>query len=235
MSPFSKIAGRGRQLATAVCALLLVAGITLGVVAVRAQRSAPQVPQTSAAQAEREAAALAPVPAPPSAATSASPSGSASATPSAPPVALPSAVAIPAIGVKSPLQPLGQNKDGSIAVPAGKGLDQAAWYTGSPRPGQVGPAVLEGHVDTKNGPSVFFKLAALKSGETVQVTSQDGKTRTFTVSRVERYAKIDFPTLAVYGNTKAPELRLITCGGVFNRQTGHHLDNTVVYARLTSG
>lgn len=108
-----------------------------------------------------------------------------------------------------------------------------AWFTGSPTPGARGPAVIEGHIDGTYGPSDFFKLGAVHPGDTVAVHRADGHTAHFRVYRAERYAKKDFPTGAVYGNTSGGELRLITCGGNLNPHTGHHLDNTVIYARLT--
>ncbi len=152
---------------------------------------------------------------------------------SEPSVAAPSSVAIPAIGVSSSLLALGLSEDGSIAVPQpGPDYDTAAWFTGSPRPGAVGPSVIEGHVDSaEGGPSVFARLGELEVGDPITVTREDGSSVTFEVTGSQRYAKDDFPTLAVYGNTEDPQLRLITCGGSFDAAPGHYRDNTVVFAR----
>lgn len=142
-------------------------------------------------------------------------------------------ITIARIGVRSDVQQVGLDRDGAIAVPRpGPHYDEAAWFTGSPAPGQVGPSVLVGHVDSaRNGPSVFFRLGALVPGDEVRVTRADGRSVQFQVYRVDRYHKNAFPTAAVYANTAGPELRLITCGGTFNSGTGHYEDNVVVYAR----
>ena len=136
--------------------------------------------------------------------------------------------------MRSDVQQVGLDGHGSIDVPQpGPHYDEAAWFTGSPAPGQSGSSTIVGHIDSaKNGPSVFFKLGALGKGDHVTVKRQDGKAVTFTVYRIERYHKDAFPTQAVYGNTSGPELRLITCGGSFDSGTGHYVDNIVVYARL---
>lgn len=146
--------------------------------------------------------------------------------------AQPLAVRVPAIGVDSPLHPLGLAADGTLEVPSGDLVDQAAWYSGSPTPGEAGPSVVEGHVTGPGGrPSVFFELATLRPGDRVEVDRADGGTVAFEVYRVDSYPKDDFPTVAVYGPVPGPELRLITCGGEFDDSVGHHVDNTVVYAR----
>ena len=148
----------------------------------------------------------------------------------------PVSVTIPSIQVQSPLQSLGLNADGSIAVPQpGPHYDEAAWYKYSPTPGQLGPAVIEGHVDSAaNGPSVFYKLGALEPGSEIDVTRSDGTVAVFLISGVRQYPKDAFPTNAVYGNTNFAALRLITCGGPFDAATGHYLNNTIVFASLTS-
>ena len=139
---------------------------------------------------------------------------------------------IPAIEVDTELIELGLAPDGTLEVPQpGPDYDKAAWFTGSPAPGDNGPAVLEGHIDSAaNGPSVFFNLAALQPGDDVQIDRADGSTITFTVDNVASYPKNDFPTLQVYGNTPGPELRIITCGGDFDPTARSYLNNTVVYA-----
>lgn len=141
----------------------------------------------------------------------------------------PTRVEIPAIGVDSELMDLGLAADGTMEVPP-TGYP-AGWYTGAPTPGELGPAVVVGHVDWR-GPAVFHDLFALEIGDLVLVTRQDGSTATFEVTRVEQYAKVAFPTDEVYGDIDHAGLRLITCGGIFNRATGSHDDNIVVFAVL---
>ena len=150
------------------------------------------------------------------------------------PAATPTRITIPAISVNSPLIRLGAAPDGSLQVPSGANYDKAAWFTGSPSPGQAGPAVIEGHVDSAAaGPAVFFRLGALRPGDTVRVQRSDGRTAIFTVNAVRRYPKDAFPTTTVYANTDHAALRLITCGGSFDHATGHYRDNIVVFAHLT--
>lgn len=148
----------------------------------------------------------------------------------------PFTLAVDAIGVESVIQPLGLNDDGSLEVPArGPLYDQAGWYTGSPRPGEVGPSVLLGHVDGRGGaPSVFYRLSELRAGQLVTVAREDGSQARFEVYRMEQYPKDSFPTDGVYSDTTEPELRLITCAGDWDTDTGHYRDNIVVYARCIS-
>lgn len=139
---------------------------------------------------------------------------------------------MPSIGVRSNhLVGLGRSSDGTLEVPS----DYAApgWYSPGPAPGQLGAAVIAGHVDGPSGPAVFYRLGALRPGAEVIVTRQDGRRATFTVDHVDRYRKDRFPTVAVYGDaTHRAELRLITCGGDFDHRSGHYLDNIVVFAHL---
>lgn len=138
---------------------------------------------------------------------------------------------IPAIGVSTSLVELGLTADGELQVPVD--FDLAGWYQHGPTPGKRGPAVIAGHVDSvKDGPAVFFRLAELSAGVEVEVSRADGRTAVFAVARVEQHPKADFPTAAVYGNTAGSTLRLITCGGSFDRGTGHYRDNIVAYADL---
>jgi hypothetical protein len=139
---------------------------------------------------------------------------------------------IPEIAVATPLVRLGRLPDGSIEVP--HDWDRAGWYDGGPRPGQPGPAVILGHVDSKTGPAVFYRLRALRPGDTVRVGLSDGRILVFQVQRVERYPKDKFPTEAVYFPTLNRELRLITCGGEFDYASHSYLDNIVVYATLAT-
>jgi len=146
--------------------------------------------------------------------------------------AVPVRLWIPAIAVSTPLVPLGRLPDGSLEVP--KDWDTAGWYDGGPRPGQPGPAVILGHVDSKSGPAVFYQLQALRPGDIVRVGLADGRKLAFQVQRVERYPKDKFPTEAVYFPTLDRELRLITCGGTFDYAARSYRDNIVVYATLVS-
>jgi sortase (surface protein transpeptidase) len=138
-------------------------------------------------------------------------------------------VEIPTIGVSSRLIRLGLNADGTMEVPRDYG--RAGWFTGGAMPGQDGPAVISGHVDSKSGPAVFYRLRELRPGDTIRVRRADGGWLAFEVTGSARYAKAAFPTDAVFGPVTGPVLRLITCGGAFDRSSGHYLDNVVVTAR----
>jgi sortase (surface protein transpeptidase) len=143
---------------------------------------------------------------------------------------VPVTVEIPAIGVMADLDELHRNPDGTIQVPD---WNHAGWWADGPKPGQLGPAVILAHVDNKQGPDIFFRLNELHGGDEVIVTRADGTTVRFTVERVERHPKDAFPTEAVYGPTLDPGLRLVTCGGEFDRSVGHYRDNIIVFANLT--
>jgi LPXTG-site transpeptidase (sortase) family protein len=141
---------------------------------------------------------------------------------------LPVALTIPAIGVRTKLIHLGLTSAGALQVPSSTSV--AGWYTGSSRPGAMGPAVIAGHIDSYHGPGVFFRLSQLRPGDRVYVRRADGTIALFRVTAVRSYAKDHFPTLAVYGPTPDAELRLITCGGTFDHHLRSYLSNTVVYA-----
>ena len=140
---------------------------------------------------------------------------------------------IPAIGVATPLLRLGLEPDGSMAVPADFG--RAGWFAGGPAPGQVGPAVIAGHVDSRAGPAVFYRLRELRPGQAVLVERADGTRLRFVVSEARSYPKAGFPTGTVFGQVGSPELRLITCAGDFDRARGSYRDNLVVFAHLAAG
>jgi hypothetical protein len=146
-----------------------------------------------------------------------------------PRAAPPARLQIRAIGVDTPLVRLGLDPTGALEVP--RRFDVAGWWTGGARPGERGPAVIAGHVDSQTGPAVFFRVGSLRRGERILVERRDGSRLRFTVRRLAHYAKRSFPARRVYGPTRRPELRLITCSGAFDYATGHYLDNTVVYAR----
>ena len=148
------------------------------------------------------------------------------------PVSAPVALTIPSIGVQTSLVDLGLTAAGALQVPSSTAV--AGWYTGSPRPGAVGSAVIAGHIDSRTGPGVFYHLSSLRPGDRVYVRRADGTLAAFRVTVVRQYLKDDFPTSVVYGAVPDAELRLITCGGTFDYATGHYLSNTVAYAVETS-
>ena len=156
--------------------------------------------------------------------TSAAAPSSTVAVPASPPVRL----QLPAIGVDSELMPLGLEDDGSLEVPPA-GFP-AGWFTGAPMPGEDGPAVMAGHVDWGGSPGVFYDLRSLKPGDKITVTRADGSTVVFAVASVEQFPKDAFPSDAVYGDLDHPGLRLITCGGSFDRGAHSYRDNIVVFA-----
>jgi Sortase domain len=148
---------------------------------------------------------------------------------------LPLSVDIPAIGVHSQLLSLGVNANGTIQVPSlTTSAGEAAWFKYSATPGEIGAAVIEGHVDSYQGPAVFFRLGALHPGDSIDVTLADGVTAIFRVTGVRQYLKAEFPAKTIYGATDYASLRLITCGGDFDYATGHYLSSTVVFASLVS-
>lgn len=143
----------------------------------------------------------------------------------------PIGLTIPSIDVHSSnIVGLGLQKDGSLEVP--RNPSAPGWFTPGPSPGQFGPAVIAGHVDSDNGPAVFYRLGELRRGDQVKVRRQDRSTAVFIVDHVRSYRKDQFPTRKVYGNsTDRAELRLITCGGEYDDKLGY-LNNTVVFAHL---
>jgi len=143
-------------------------------------------------------------------------------------VAPPVRLRIPDLGVDSRLDRLGLQKDGSVEVPAR--VSVAGWFAGGPRPGQAGPAVILGHVDSTKGPGVFARLATVRPGARIRVDRADGTSVTFRVTSVSRVPKTRFPTDLVYAPTLDPSLRLVTCGGGFDRTRGSYRDNVIAYA-----
>ena len=143
----------------------------------------------------------------------------------------PRRVVIQRIGVDSSLEGLTLQPDGRLGAP--RDFQRAGWFTDGVRPGDAGPAVVAGHVDSKAGPAVFFRLAELRPGDPVVVELVDGSRVRYVVDRLGRFSKNDFPTDGVYGPTPLPELRLITCTGYFDRTTGHYVDNLVVWASVS--
>ena len=146
------------------------------------------------------------------------------------PVAAPVSLTIPLIGVQTNLMTLGLGRDGTLQVPLPNMVSVAGWYTGSPRPGAIGSAIIVGHIDTTKGPAVFYRLNTLTRGDKIYVKRADGTLVEFRVTSVQTYLKDHFPTEDVYGPVPDPELRLITCGGAWDPATHHYLSNIVVYA-----
>jgi len=142
-------------------------------------------------------------------------------------------IRIDAIGASAPIDPLGLNADGTLQVPTD--YNRAGYYTGRPMPGEIGPAIIVAHVDSRTGPAVFARLAHLKPGDEVTVTRADHSIVVFVVDRLEEHPKNAFPTSAVYGPTPGATLRLITCAGSFDRMVGHYRDNLIAFAHLKSG
>jgi hypothetical protein len=196
--------------------LLALAGVALAVAAVTVDRgSGSPAPPPAPARVAAGVGPTAPVREPPHVRTRAR-------------VAPPVRIRIPAIGVDARVARVGLDHAGALEVPSG--WDDAGWYVHGPRPGEPGPAVIVGHVDSTSGPAVFYRLGGLRPGATIRVVRQDGSAVSFRVHRVGRWPKDGFPTRLVYGATRRPTLRLITCGGAFDPATGHYLDNTVVFA-----
>ena len=206
--------------------VIAAAGVVLIGVAVSAQRSAPQPPRSVGRTGSGPESSSAPSSPRLTPSTGRAPLGASS----------PLSISIPSIGVHSRVLPIGLAADGTLAVPKpGPNLDKAAWFKNSPTPGQPGPAVIEGHVDSQKGPSVFFELGKMRPGNKIEVTRADGVVAVFTVNAVRDYPKSAFPTRLVYGaaDLGRPELRLITCSN-FNASIGHHTGNEVVFANLTA-
>ena len=233
-------ARRGRIL-TGAGVVLLLAGVLAVVIGLRAQRSAPQPPPSAASP-----VSVIPTPtgaAPPNRADP-SKSPSAAQLPARPtqntqgPIlarSIPIGLDIPAVGVNTPVQQLGLNPDGSVQVPPLTRYSHAGWYKYSPTPGQLGPSIILGHIDSAAyGPGVFFKLGDLRQHDMVSITLADHIVAVFGIERVVAYPKSQFPTLQVYGNTDHAALRLITCGGTFDPSKRSYEDNIVAYAALVS-
>jgi sortase (surface protein transpeptidase) len=226
-SPVKQGGRRGATSVAAAAVLLLVAGLVVTLIGLRGPEAptpdAPSVtsasgpatrPSTTTAPPKSVKAEHAPTP-------DFGPSMSGSA---------PVGLSIPRIGVRANnIVDLGLADDGTIEVP--QDASAPGWFTPGPSPGQLGPAVIAGHVDSTTGPAVFYRLGELRPGDRVQVARADGSTADFRVDKVETYEKKAFPTRAVYGTTRHAELRLITCSGEYDSQTGY-LSNTVAYAHL---
>ncbi|MEU4423273.1 class F sortase [Actinoplanes sp. NPDC024001] len=172
-----------------------------------------------------------PVPAAPPAARTAVRPVPVATRPAGLPRSVPVLLDIPAAGIRTALTPVGLNPDGTLAMPPPTRTAPAGWYRHLAAPGEIGTAVIAGHVDSARfGPAVFYRLRVLRPGDAVTVRRADGATARFLVTATKWYAKNRFPAEAVYGPANHAALRLITCGGSFDRRAGHYRDVLVVYA-----
>ncbi|MBC3840953.1 class F sortase [Streptacidiphilus sp. 4-A2] len=164
---------------------------------------------------------------------SAVPSVSAGRAPAILPMAssAPTRIKIPTIDVNAPVIPLGQDAAGHLQTPPENDRNLAGWYSAGPAPGSAGNAVMDGHVDTRVGPAVFYNLGALRKKDPIEIDRRDGTVALFTIDAVEVYRKNSFPDQQVYGPSHDPELHVITCGGAFSKRSGYQ-SNVVVYAHM---
>jgi len=145
-------------------------------------------------------------------------------------VARPVTLIIPVIGVKTRLIHLGLTRDHELQVPSSTLV--AGWYTSSPRPGSIGSAIIAGHIDSRSGPGVFYRLHTMRIGQKIYIRRADHSLAIFRVTALRTYLKSQFPTQGIYGPAPTPQLKLITCGGAFDAATGHYLSNVIVFATL---
>lgn len=146
------------------------------------------------------------------------------------PRSIPERLIIPSIQLNSELIPLGRYPDGTIEMPSWPSIP--GWYEYGPTPGQIGPAVIAGHLDTWTAPAIFWRLHELRPGDEIDVLRQDGTTAKFAVTKVEELPRDNFPTKEIYGNINYAGIRLLTCGGTFNPATMKYSDNTAVFGQL---
>lgn len=150
------------------------------------------------------------------------------------PRSTPVRLSIPEIGVDAPFTKLSLDASKHLSPPPANDKNLVGWFHGGASPGEPGAAIVVGHVDTKTGPAVFVDLASLEKGDPVSITRADGLVARFKVDRAEKFSKADFPDDLVYADTPTPELRLITCGGPYDRSKQDYKDNLVVFAHLDS-
>jgi hypothetical protein len=225
-----------RKWCSVLAVFLACAGIAMVVVSQRTHRwAAPPVPSAAAAGLTGPAADSAPQYAAHPRIQLAAPAAASQGPTLSPrplPRSLPVTVRIPAISVDAHIISLGLGYGGMVNVPSLSTPMLASWFDGGVTPGQTGPAVLFGHVDSAvTGPAVFYRLGDLRPGDLVYVTREDRRTAVFQVDSVDLYSQYGFPDRAIYGTTATPVLRLITCGGDFDTQTHLYLDRTVAWAR----
>ena len=243
MSPGTKDGGRrGFVYAVAATVALLLVGAVVLFLGSRGT-DGPPAPAAASALTTSTSAPSTSAPTPPASAPPA-PSSPAASTPPAPAsqapgasigqfvgASAPTGIDIPSVGIRSTtFVDLSVSADGTLSVPGT--ANEVGFYTGGPTPGQLGPAVLGAHVDSTQGPGIFFRLGAIKPGAEIKVNRADGSVTTFTVDKVATYPKDRFPTEEVYrGDFTKSEIRLVTCGGAF--EVKHYLDNVVVFGHLT--
>ncbi|MFE4692764.1 class F sortase [Streptomyces sp. NPDC056749] len=162
------------------------------------------------------------------------PSASASTPPLELPPSYPKRISIKSIAVDAPFTPLAIGPSGQLDAPPANDANLAGWFKNGATPGERGTSVVAGHVDTRTGPAVFLLLSTLKAGNTVDITRDDGVVATFEVDSVETFSKADFPDERVYADKGTAQLRLITCGGVYDKKKKDYEDNVVVFAHLAS-
>lgn len=149
------------------------------------------------------------------------------------PRSLPTSVRIPSLGIDAPVTGLGLTGNRELETPPVDDPNLIGWYRSGSTPGEQGVAIAVGHRDTTTGRAVFAGLASVKRGKKIEAVREDGRTAVYTVDRVKVYDKVDFPDKEVYGPSRRPELRVLTCGGLFDRQTGY-TSNVVVFSHLTA-
>lgn len=212
-----------RRSPVAVWLIALVGTLVLGGWATLQRSTDP-----AAAVPPSPAAMVPPAPAGPDPAGQATPSGRAEKD-----AADPVRVRVPSVGIDAPVGPLFVDDNGVLPPP--ESFDATGWWHDGPEPGEAGPAVIAGHVDSYRGPAVFFRLDETEAGDKIFVDRADGSTVTFVAHRIEQHPKDGFPTEAVYGNTPETALRLITCGGSFDEEDRRYLANVIVFATRSAG
>lgn len=230
--PTTRRQRRLRRLArtVAVTLTLVVGGVWW------AQHGEPAGPALAAGPAAHGMAGPAAAPGDPKPKSAPRAAARATAKPQPPPAPLgrsrPVTLAVPAITIEAPVIRLGLDDSGALATPPVDNPRIVGWYSEGPTPGERGTAIVVGHRDTRTGPAIFLNLNSLAPGNTIRIARADGRVAVFTVDRVRTYAKSAFPDKEVYGNTGRPELRLLTCGGTFDRKGGYE-SNIVVFAHFT--
>ncbi|WP_435610750.1 class F sortase [Streptomyces sp. C10-9-1] len=222
---FSAARSLGRALLWPVVACLL------GLLLIYNSFGPPDDAKPASATAPKPSAAASP-------AASAAPSASPAQKPAEKPLSLPRSeptrLKIAAIAVDAPFTGLSIGKDGTLDAPPPDDRNLVGWFQDGVTPGELGTSIIAGHVDTTTGPAVFLQLRMLKKGSTVDVVRADGTTARFVVDEVENFRKDDFPDERVYADTPDAQLRLITCGGAYDRKTKDYTENVVVFAHLAS-
>ena len=238
MSSHTKDGGRrGAVYAVAATVALLLVGVVVLFLGIRGTDGPPAPAAASAVTTSASAPSTtaptpsAPVAPPPTAAPPAAPAPAAP-VPQFVGASAPTGIDIPSVGIRSTtFVDLSVAADGTLSVPGT--ANEVGFYTGGPTPGQLGPAVIGAHVDSTQGPGIFYRLGAIKPGAEIKVNRADGSVTTFTVDKVATYPKDQFPTEEVYrGDFNKSEIRLVTCGGTFDK-VKHYLDNVVVFGHLT--